>query len=441
MTKFKKHPYAAATNIYLCFFILYLLWFDSAGLTAISAAKRYGFYTISSLYIASVFIILFTEVIRGKRTISDFTHFFKRISLTQGLIAAYLFFTLISALLSPYRESVLLGASRCEGLLTISFYCIGFFLISCFARPKKWMLWLLSSVVIIFCTIGILQRLNLNPFSLYPSARSAYDYSHSFLSTVGNIDYVASFLCIVIPIFWVTILRTTGRQRFLLMIPLLFSLLILSLIRVAAGFVGILCGALFSLPVVIPAEKKTRRIIGGCIIALILLAVSILIFFDFSNQILHEVHEVLNGNFEDEFGSGRVLIWKRVLKKIPERFWFGHGPDTMSLAGVPNIDTVNAKNVVIRTKRIDVAHNEYLNILFHQGIFALLAYLAALFTALRKWLQHARSNPLASAFGAAVLAYAIQAFFGISQLITAPFFWCALALLENSIRYENRPSC
>lgn len=440
MTKRKKSPYAVASNIYLCLLMLYLLWFDAAGLTAISAAKQTAFYTINILYFASVFIILFTEIMRGKRTLSDFACFCKRISLTQGLILLYLLFTLISALLSPYPKSVLLGASRSEGLLTISFYCIGFFLISCFARPKKWMLWLLSSVVAVFCTIGILQRLNLNPFSLYPAARTAYDYSHSFLSTVGNIDYVAAFLCIVIPIFWVTILRSKGKQRFLLLIPLLFSLSILAIINVAAGFVGILCGTLFSLPIVIPAEKKTRGIMGGCILLFLLLAVFVLFFFDFSNHILHEFHEILNGNIEEEFGSGRILIWKRVLQKIPDRFWFGHGPDTMSLAGIPNIDTVNAKGIVIRTKRIDTAHNEYLNILFHQGIFALLSYLAALFTALRKWARHARSNPTAAVFGAAVLAYAIQAFFGISQLITAPFFWCALALLENSIRYKNSPS-
>ena len=440
MAKCKISLYAVASNIYLCLLMLYLLWFDAAGLTAISAAKRTAFYSISILYFASVFIILFAEVIRGKRMLSDFACFCKRISLTQGFVLLYLLFTLISALLSPYPESVLLGASRSEGLLTISFYCIGFFLISCFARPKKWMLWLLSSVVAVFCTIGILQRLNFNPFSLYPTVRTACDYSHSFLSTVGNIDYVAAFLCIVIPIFWVTILRSKGKQRFLLLIPLLFSLSILAIINVAAGFVGILCGTLFSLPIVIPAEKKTRRMIGGCILLFLLLFVFVLFFFDFSNHILHEFHEILNGNIEEEFGSGRILIWKRVLKKIPDRLWFGHGPDTMSLAGIPNIDTVNAKGIVIRTKRIDTAHNEYLNILFHQGIFALLSYLAALFTALRRWVQHARSNPTAAVFGAAILAYAIQAFFGISQLITAPFFWCALSLLENSIRYENSPS-
>ena len=440
MAKCKISPYAVASNIYLCLLMLYLLWFDAAGLTAISAAKRTAFYSISILYFASVFIILFAEVIRGKRMLSDFACFCKRISLTQGFVLLYLLFTLISALLSPYPESVLLGASRSEGLLTISFYCIGFFLISCFARPKKWMLWLLSSVVAVFCTIGILQRLNFNPFSLYPPVRTAYDYSHSFLSTVGNIDYVAAFLCIVIPIFWVTILRSKGKQRFLLLIPLLFSLSILAIINVAAGFVGILCGTLFSLPIVIPAEKKTRRIMGGCILLFLLLFVFVLFFFDFSNHILHEFHEILNGNIEEEFGSGRILIWKRVLKKIPDRLWFGHGPDTMSLAGIPNIDTVNAKGIVIRTKRIDTAHNEYLNILFHQGIFAFLSYLAALFSALRRWVHHARSNPPAAVFGAAVLAYAIQAFFGISQLITAPFFWCALSLLENSIRYENSPS-
>lgn len=437
----KKTPYNYATNIYIALLILYVLWFDSAGLTAISAAKRYAFYAISIAYFTSVFAFLLIEIFQRKRKLSDLIRFIKSTSATQRFIALYFFFTLLSALFSPYRESVFFGASRCEGLLTISFYCIGFFLISCFAKPEKWMLWLLSAVILVFCSIAFLQRLNFNPFSLYPSEQTPQGYSQSFLSTIGNIDFVAAFLCIVIPIFWVTILRRTGRKRLLLLIPLLFSIVTLLLINVAAGFVGALVGTLFSLPIVIPAENKIRRTLAVGVVLFFLLAVLLLYLFDFSSVTLHELHELLNGRLKGSFGTYRIAIWKRVLNKIPEQLWFGSGPDTMSLSDISRIPIVNANNIVVRVKKLDCAHNEYLNILFHQGIFALLAYLGALLFALRSWVQHARSNPSAAIFGAAALTYCIQAFFSISQLITAPFFWCSLALLENSIRNKNRPSC
>jgi len=86
---------------------------------------------------------------------------------------------------------------------------------------------------------------------------------------------------------------------------------------------------------------------------------------------------------------------------------------------------------------IDTAHNEYLNILFHQGIFALLAYLAALGIAAAKWIKHGNTAPAAAACGASVLCYCIQAFFGISMFLTAPFYWITLGLLDGALRIKN----
>lgn len=439
MTKEKRSAYGIATDIYLCLLLLFLLWFDSAGLTAIGNAKRNAYYLITALYFLSVFLVLFIQGFRGQRTLRDVFSVLRHTSATQRFVGLYFLFTLISALLSPYRSSVLLGASRYEGLLTLSFYCFSFFLISLLAKPHKFLLWLLSAVLILFCIIGMLQISGKNPFSLYPSDRPAEYYSQSFLGTVGNIDYVAAFLCIVIPFLWVTVLRSTGRKRLFLSIPLLFALILLILIRVAAGFVGILLGGIFSLPVVISGEKKTKLRLAALLFSLLLAFIIVLYLFDFSDTTLHEFHSVLHGTIGENFGTGRIRIWQRVFEKVPKRIWFGYGPGTMSLTGIPNVD-VYVNNVLVQTKRIDVAHNEYLNILFHQGIFALLSYLGILFTALYRWLKNADKNALIAAFGAAVLAYAIQAFFSISILITAPYFWCVLALLENSIRHKNRPS-
>lgn len=441
MRKQKMNAYSFLANTFICLLMLYLLWFNSGGLTSISSAKQYAFYTICFLFFASMFLILLIDVLKGRRTLSDFRYFLKRMSFTQILIGIYLLITLISSFLSPYRQYVLFGASRCEGLLTISCYCISFFLISQFAQPRKWMLWLLSAVMIVFCTIGILQRMNYNPLLLYPLSDTPHNYSLSFISTVGNIDYVAALLCIAIPILWVSMLRAGSKYRFSLLIPTAFSLVLLVLIDVAAGFVGILFGTLLSLPVVIPSKRRTRRIICCAVISIILTIFIVLFFSDFSSRLLHEIHEILNRRIRNRYGSGRIRIWKRVFEKLPERIWFGYGPDTMSVAGLRRITFVNNNNVVVRTLNVDVAHNEYLNILFHQGIFALLAYLAAIFSALKKWIRNALKNPTAAIFGAAILTYCIQAFFGISQLITAPFFWCTFALFENSLYNKNRPSC
>ena len=50
----------------------------------------------------------------------------------------------------------------------------------------------------------------------------------------------------------------------------------------------------------------------------------------------------------------------------------------------------------------------------------------------------AKHRPAAAILGCGVLCYCIQALFGISQVITTPFFWVALALLVSSCN-TSRP--
>ena len=82
--------------------------------------------------------------------------------------------------------------------------------------------------------------------------------------------------------------------------------------------------------------------------------------------------------------------------------------------------------------QIDVAHNEYLNILYHQGIFALAAYLGALAAAAKKWLRDSGRNALVAVLGTMLLCYGIQAFFSFSMVMTAPYFYLTLALFDKS---------
>ena len=89
---------------------------------------------------------------------------------------------------------------------------------------------------------------------------------------------------------------------------------------------------------------------------------------------------------------------------------------------------------------IDVAHNEYLNIQFHQGVFALLAYLTAFVAAAVHFFRNGKKSRVVAACGAAFLCYAFEAFFGISVLIMAPAMWICLGLMEGAVaRMRERP--
>ncbi len=434
MSEKLKKPYQTVTAVYVVLiFTFYLLFFDKNGLSAISKAKLVCYYTLTFSYIASVLFLLIYHGLAGKLRWQDVRTDLKNTPVAAWLILAYLLFTLVSALLSDY-STVWLGRPeavfRREGALTISLYCISFLLISRFYRPTRWHLYMFAAGASAFCVICIFQLLNINIFGLYPlgDALSCADFSDRFIGTIGNIDFTASYLCIAIPIFWCCTLRLSGRQRFLLCIPLLLCLFILWKINVAAGFVGILVGTLLSLPVVLPCKKKTRIMVMIAVAAMFAVGLFVIYYVDFGQKELHQLRVILHGKIKDSYGTGRVYIWRRTLQAVPAHFWFGTGPDTMSYA------LFARRNGLI----FDAAHNEYLTVLYHQGIFALLSYLGALIYTSVQWVRQSGENTVAAISGAAVLCYCLQAFFSISQLITSPFFWCVFAILVNALCDKKR---
>lgn len=437
-----KKPYRIVTSVYVALiFSFYLLFFDKNGLAAISSAKFVCYYALTLLYIAAVLFLFALHGIRKKLRWSEIQSDLKETPIAAWLILLYLVFTVISALLSD-DSTVWRGGVRHEGTLTISLYCLSFLLVSRFFRPARWQLYLFAAATTAFCGICVLQMLNVNIFGLYPlfdAKPSCADFIGAFIGTIGNIDFTASFLCIAIPLLWCSILRLKDKQRFFLFVPLLLCLIVLLKINVAAGYVGVFAGTLLSVPVILPCRKKTRVILWIAVSTLLVAAILAVYFCKFPQKELRQLHNILHGRIKDSYGSGRIFIWRRTLQAVPEHLWFGTGADTMIHAAFARQEILDANGAVQYVKVFDAAHNEYLTILFHQGIFALLAYLSALGVTFVQWVKMAKENAVAAIAGTAVLCYCLQAFFSISQLITSPFFWCAFAVTVNALHDKKQP--
>ncbi len=422
-----------ATNIFLALLLsVFLLWIKD--FATATEAKKIAFYLICGGY-AAVFLLLLVEgVLLGNFSLGELWKKIRPQSLTQGGMLLFLGFTFLSAALSAHPEVAWLGGTRGEGAITFLIYFLCFYGVSKFARPGRWMMYLFGGALTLFSLLCILQLCGLNPFGLYPEGYDYFDaykeYSGAYLGTIGNVDFVASFLCIAIPVHWIYILRSQDRNRWFLLVPLGLALFVLLRMWVLAGLVGIFGGAVLSLPWILPMGKKAKVFYwSGCGVAGIA-AMLVLYFVDFGGGLLHELHLLLHGTVSASFGSGRFYIWKNVWERIPQHFFFGAGPDTMSLAGIEPFERFDESLNMNLVAHIDTAHNEYLNILYHQGIFALISYLGAQVALLIRWIRTGAKNRGAALFGGAVVCYGVQALFGISQFITTPFFWVALGLLE-----------
>ena len=426
--------YSRVTAVFLALLLtVFLFCFGPRGYLNISAVKKAAFYLLCGGYCAVILgLLVCRRDVRLRRA---------GVRPAQIFAVLYLLFTLIATLVSPFRSDAWLGASRGEGFFAIALYGLTFLCAAQFARIRPWMAYLLGGSCVLFSLVCALQLQSVNVFSLFPEGLTYWDgnvaYRGQYIGTIGNVDHVAAFLSLAIPMLGCAVLRMRGRRRFWLLVPLAMLTVVLVRIDVAAGILAVGAGALICLPVVLPVSKRLRLMLLALLAGLVVFGLVFVRVRDLGNQTLHEAHELLNGRWAPTFGSGRLYIWSETLRRAARRLPFGYGPDTMILVGIEPFRRYDERLGKTIVSMIDAAHNEYLNILFHQGVFALLAYLGMLVSALAEWIRHAPERGSAAICGCGVLCYCIQALFGISQVITTPFFWVALALLVKSCRASD----
>lgn len=419
-------------SLVLTFFLFYC---GQNGYQGILQSKAHLFFLICGGYVLTSLLLFVEGILVGeikphslKWTIAHMTQF-------QKCVAVYIVLTWISSILSPYGITSIIGASRYEGALTITFYGLSAILVSKYGKLRKAWLYLVVAVTSLFCALCLFQLYGGNPFELYPAGYNYFgayvDYAGAYLGTIGNVDLVAAFLCMVIPLLLGVILKSGWKLRGAALIPLILAMLVLLKMSVLAGLVGVFGCLILSLLVLLPQSNKGQRIAWLIFIAVSIGGLLLIYSMDIGDGMLHEVHQLLHGNIDVTFGSGRIYIWQEVLRRIPEHLWFGTGPDTMLKAGIEGFSRFDALHGIQIISEIDVAHNEYLNVLYHQGIFAFLAYGTIIFLSFIKWLRYGSQDPSIAVLGMAVIGYAIQAFFGFSMCITAPFFWLLLGLLDG----------
>ncbi|QNL44062.1 O-antigen ligase family protein [Oscillibacter hominis] len=414
--------------------LVYPLWVTGDYQT-ISAQKFRCFLILTGGYVLAMAVLGLEMLVLGQARCPGPRQVWNGAALPQKLIVLFWLLSAASTLFSPWRSEAVWGMTRNEGLVTLSLYCASFLLVSVFGRARMWMLYLLGASMSALAIVGLIQLTGANPFGLYPGGYSYFDagsaYSGQYLTTIGNVDLLAALLCVVIPAFALALLRCHERERFLLTVPLALCAALAVGMRVAAGYVALLGTALI-LPPVLCRKKRGWLALLSC--ALLCAGLAAAYFAgDALGATAGELSALLHGRVEDSFGSGRVYIWKEVLSIVPERLWFGGGPDTLSIRVAGYFERYDPALGLVLRSLIDVAHNEYLNLLANQGLLALAAYLGALAASALRWARRAASDAAAAVLGGGILCYCIQAFFGISSCITAPALWLMWGLLEQRL--------
>ena len=129
---------------------------------------------------------------------------------------------------------------------------------------------------------------------------------------------------------------------------------------------------------------------------------------------------------KEEIANGRLQIWENSLPLVKEYWLIGCGLDNFRDAYPNNGGII-----------FDKAHNVYLQIAVTNGIPALIIFLILLFIAFIKGIK-VKNNILTPIY-MAFIGYSIQAFFNISVIDVAPYYYIIIGLIFSKYEENNNP--
>ena len=353
-----------------------------------------------------------------------------------------LLWTVLSCLLSPYGADVWwIGASvRREGLATQLCYLFLFF---CFVLSRirlKPVLFSAAGGVVLFCVVVILQRLGGNPLGLYPAGRS-YASNPEFQGTIGNIDMDTGYLCLLSGLFlhggirWFLSFRQDRSRSSLTAficcsVGLAVSVFLIVTMEVQFGRITLAVLAVISAVFLLP--KKWR---WPALALLLMFALVIVWFWPGTGGGIWELHEILHGRSHLSFGSNRIAVWKYSLRLAPERLLTGGGSDTFVLRFNQYLHDTGyiipeRQGQTLLPHYFDNPHNEYIAQLMNHGLPAMLLLILLMVTSVMR--RREAGIPVLTPYSAAVLCYAVQAFFSFPVCLVAPMFWSLLGMSFRS---------
>lgn len=174
--------------------------------------------------------------------------------------------------------------------------------------------------------------------------------------------------------------------------------------------------------------SKNKKIVIGLYTAIfccIIIGVIGIYCINFDSGFLYEIHEILHGNLDDDFGTYRIFLWKRSIELVKDYPIIGTGPDTFAIRFMDKYtnDIMQIGELTIN----DTAANSYLTILVNLGIVGLISYLLAI--GLQIFNAVKNMNEYVIIFLVTLGCFLIQDFFNLWVVIVTPMFWILMGIL------------
>ena len=420
----------------------------------------------------------------------------QKLTLPQMLLLAYLLWSLLSAIVSPYSfAEVWQGQGRTGGLYTILLYGAMFLLLSFWGEYSDRYPVALAAMATVLGVMMVMQAFGST--ILYPDGMSYADTK--FLGTIGNIDCVSGIVSIVVPALACGFVLLNTRWRYLCLPGFAMLLYIQLFMDVDTGKIGLAAALMVVLPFLLTERRHIADtlVIGAAAtvvfavhkaivftrtaeettatlamnktswlmlaVAVVLLAVAVFLYWRDKKldgaplPVKAKTIRIVVAAIE-VVSIITALIWlyrysgeHRLLVEISQVL---HG-ELSDSAGTgrgivwKNCITLIRETPVIgsgpgtfavrhepynTTQFFDFAHNDFLQIGVCQGLVGLALYVAFLVSLAVRALRVAPRCPQIVIFGGAAVGYLVYSFFVFSIAIVSPLFWVMAGIMDKMVR-------
>lgn len=373
-----------------------------------------------------------------------------KLNIYTVLAGIYLLFAVLSSIFSNYGivECVLGENGRGEGLMTIFSY-IATFIICMKGYPhiiKNYNVGIIAALIV--STYGIIQaNVSLDvklPFGVANSLGVAE-------GTMGNQNFFSSYLCLFLPMLCYHFFNNKS-YRIIVEIAMLFTALVFA--KTLSGYmvflVMLVVVCVFSY---INAKNKRAMFCAIAIVLSIIVGVFGVITYikgdAYANELISTKQEVVHLIKKNEnFGTNRLAIWKRVGLAINNNKLLGVGPDSLLYEFKDKQYHIAGNKDILNCVNVDKAHSEYLQIAVTTGIPSLVVYMCLiscicvrLFKVVIKSIKQKtdnKNNEYIIMTLIAIISYLAQAIGNISVVQVAPIFWTMLGIGAGITLNEKR---
>ena len=403
-------------NLILIFLIASILHFNILS-TIVYRGITYQSYSRSYISMLIISSILTIGLMIYKRFKKEY-----KLQIYDLLMLLMIIFACISTIYAINPYIAFNGVpGRYEGLYMILYYIDLLYISSFLDKKKKKIVVITFIVTALYQTVYAILQITNQPF-----VRIARNYGYIWANgTLHNPNFYATYVLLGLSSAIGLLINSRDRLlRGILFIIVAILLIGLFISNCMSGVVGLGIVLLYSFVYCLFNKRLYLIIVLAVLIGVILILLtktrSSVIVKDI-NTTNEQISEISKGNIKDNYGTNRIGLWSHLVTYIPKYWVHGCGIDNLQYMGTFNM-------IIVNKKYYDKAHNEYLHLLLTQGAFALGNYLLLIAVVVIRGMRNSYKNKELYLI-LPVLGYIVQAFFNISVIEVAPFYFMFLGLL------------